>query len=129
MWSEPSSGIKLTAYSCICWLFHRIYYDARNHKHKKQLYIDILCHLRDAVRRKSPDKWRTNSLSLLHDNVPAYWSVVMNDLLAKNIVTTLVHLPHFLDLAAADFYLFPQLKSALMGWNVCDATDIMRNAV
>jgi len=28
-------NIKLTAYSCICWLFHRIYYDARNHKHKK----------------------------------------------------------------------------------------------
>jgi len=26
MQSEPSSGIKLTAYSCICWLFHRIYY-------------------------------------------------------------------------------------------------------
>jgi len=25
----------LTAYSCICWLFYRIYYDARNHKHKK----------------------------------------------------------------------------------------------
>jgi len=24
----------LTAYSCICWLFHIIYYDARNHKHK-----------------------------------------------------------------------------------------------
>ena len=38
MQSEPSSGIKLTAYSCICWLFHRIYYDARNHKHKMTLY-------------------------------------------------------------------------------------------
>ena len=24
--SEPSSGIKLTAYSCICWLLHRIYF-------------------------------------------------------------------------------------------------------
>jgi len=24
MLSEPSSGIKLTAYSCISWLFHRI---------------------------------------------------------------------------------------------------------
>ena len=36
MQSEPSSGIKLTAYICICWLFHRIYYDARNHKHKIQ---------------------------------------------------------------------------------------------
>ena len=23
MQSEPSSGIKLTAYSCICWLFHK----------------------------------------------------------------------------------------------------------
>ena len=35
MQSEPSSGIKLTAYSCICWLFHRIYYDARKYKQKK----------------------------------------------------------------------------------------------
>ena len=26
MQSEPSSGIKLPAYSCICWLFHRIQY-------------------------------------------------------------------------------------------------------
>ena len=37
MQSEPSRGIKLIAYSCICWLFHRIYYDARNHKHKMVL--------------------------------------------------------------------------------------------
>ena len=28
MQSKPSSGIKLTAYSYICWLFRRIYYDA-----------------------------------------------------------------------------------------------------
>jgi len=27
-------NIKLTAYSRICWLLHRTYYDARNHKHK-----------------------------------------------------------------------------------------------
>jgi len=26
MYCEPSSGIKLTAYNCICWLFHRIEY-------------------------------------------------------------------------------------------------------
>ena len=41
MQSEPSSGIKLTAYSCICWLFHRIYYDARNHKHKIICFVDL----------------------------------------------------------------------------------------
>ena len=28
---------KLTAYSCICWLFHRIYYGARNHNLKIKL--------------------------------------------------------------------------------------------
>jgi hypothetical protein len=81
----------------------------------KQLYIDILCHLRDAVRRKCSDKWRTNSWFLLYDNAPAYWLVVMNDFIAKNNVTTLEHLSYSPDLAAADFYLFSQLKSALMG--------------
>jgi len=35
-------NIKLTAYSCICWLFHRIYYDARNHKHKKLLQVFLI---------------------------------------------------------------------------------------
>ena len=42
MQSEPSSGIKLTAYSCICWLFHRIYYDAWNHKHKIHGSLSIM---------------------------------------------------------------------------------------
>ena len=57
MQSEPSSGIKLTAYSCICWLFHRIYYDARNHKHKIEVSIAASANsrlipfaLRDQVR-------------------------------------------------------------------------------
>ena len=47
MQSEPSSGIKLTAYSCICWLFHRIYYDARNHKHKRiiQGFVEVGCYI------------------------------------------------------------------------------------
>jgi len=52
----------------------------------------------------------------------------MNDFLSKNIVITLEHLPYSPDLAATDFYLFPQLKSALMGWHLCDATDIIKNA-
>jgi len=49
--------------------------------------------------------------------------------LSKEQLTTLDHRPYSPDLAAADFYLFPQLKSALTGWHVCDATDIMKNAV
>ena len=43
MQSEPSGGIKLTAYSCIYWLFHRIYDDARNHKRKiPRFLVDTL---------------------------------------------------------------------------------------
>jgi hypothetical protein len=29
-------------------------------------------------------------------------------------------------MAAADYYLFPQLKSALNGWRFCNATDIFK---
>jgi transposase len=47
--------------------------------------------------------------------------------LAKNNVTTLEQPPYSPDLDPA-LYLFPQLKSALMGWRFCDATDITDNA-
>ena len=59
------------------------------------MYIDILRRLRDAVRRKSPGKWRANRWCLLHDNAPGHRSVSVNDLLAENDVTTLKH-PHIL---------------------------------
>ena len=53
------------------------------------MYSDILRRLRDAVRRKLPEKWRTNSLFLLRDNAPAHRSVLVKDFLAKNNVTAL----------------------------------------
>jgi hypothetical protein len=48
--------------------------------------------------------------------------------LAKNKLTTLEHPPYSFDPAAADFYLFLRLKSALKGQRFCDATDIIRDA-
>ena len=56
---------------------------------KKEMYIDVLCHLRDVVGSKCPEKWRTNSWFLLHDNAPAHKSILVKDFLAKNNVTTL----------------------------------------
>jgi hypothetical protein len=91
------------------------------------MYADILRHLRVAVRRKRPEKWRTNSWFVLHGNAPAHRSDVVNDLLAKNSVTTLEHPPYSLDLAPAAFYLFSRMKSALKGRRFCDTTDIMMN--
>jgi hypothetical protein len=46
---------------------------------------------------------------------------------AKNSVTTLKHLTYAPGLAAADFYFFPRLKSALKRRRFCDATDIIKN--
>jgi hypothetical protein len=52
----------------------------------------------------------------------------VKDFLSKNNVATLQHPPYYFDLAAADFYLFSQLKSALKGRRFCGATDITKNA-
>ena len=62
MYSEPSSGIKLTAYSCICWLFHRIYYDARNHKPK--INEGVLCkvYLSSVIYQVSNDTYEVCSI-------------------------------------------------------------------
>jgi transposase len=94
----------------------------------KEMYSDILRRLWDAVRVKCPEKESTNSRSVLHDNASAHRPVLVKDLLSKSNVTTLERTPYSPDLAVADFYLFPQLKSTLKGRCICDATDIMKNA-
>jgi len=49
------------------------------------------------------------------------------DFSVTNNVTTLELPPYSPDLAPADFYLFPQLKSALKVQHFYDATDIIKN--
>ena len=78
-----------------------------------RVYIDIPRRLRDAVRRKRHEKWRTNCWFLLHDNAPAHRSVLGKDFSAKKNVTTVKHPPYSPHLTSANFHLFPQLKSAL----------------
>ena len=89
------------------------------------LYVDTLPRLRAAVRRKRPEKWRTNRWFLLHDNSPAHRPVLVKDFLANNNVTTL---EHPLLLTPAEFYPFPSLKSELKWRSFCDATNIIKNA-
>jgi len=52
---------------------------------------------------------------------------VVKDSLGKNDLTTLQHPTYSPDRAPADLYLFPRLKSALMGQRLCDTTDIIKN--
>ena len=96
----------------------------------KEIYIDFFYFLRRlsrAVRRKRPEKWRTNGWFLLHDNAPSHRSVLVKNFLAKEDMRIMEHPPYSTDLAAADFYLFPRLIS-LKGWRFSDATEIIKNA-
>jgi transposase len=66
-------------------------------------------------------------LWFLHlDSAPAQRSVLVKDFLAKNNVTTLQHPPYSPDLAPADSYPFPQLKSAMKERRFCDANETLR---
>ena len=67
------------------------------------MYLAFLRRLRDAVRMKRPEKLRTNSWFLLHDNAPAHRSVLVNCFLAENNVTTLEHPSYSPHLTPADF--------------------------
>jgi hypothetical protein len=84
--------------------------------------------LRDEALEKRPGKRRTHSWFLLHDNAPAYRSVFAKDFLAKKNATTLNNPPYSPDLAAADVYLFPRLKSAVKERRFIYATGIIKNA-
>ena len=57
------------------------------------MYTDILRRLGDAVRRKYPEKLRTNIWFLLHDNALTQLSVLVKDFLAKKKVTSLEQPP------------------------------------
>jgi hypothetical protein len=63
-----------------------------------------------------------NQSWFLAHNAPAHRS----DLFKVNI-RTLQHPQYSADLAEADFYPFPLLKSALKGRRFCDVTDIIKN--
>ena len=53
---------------------------------------------------------------------------MVKDFLGKNDLTTLQHSTYTPDLAAADLYMFPRLKSVLKGQRLCVTTDIIKNA-
>ncbi|GBN28546.1 hypothetical protein AVEN_202674-1 [Araneus ventricosus] len=55
----------------------------------KELYLEILKRLRDAIRRKRPEKWATNVWFLLDDIAPPHRALIVKKYLARHSVTTL----------------------------------------
>jgi hypothetical protein len=63
-----------------------------------------------------------------YDNAPAHRSVLVKDFSAKKQCDNTGAYPYPHDVAEADFYLLPPLKSALTGRRFCDVTDITKDA-
>ena len=124
-----------------CWLFFFDKLGVVHHENapkgqtiKQTYYLEVLKRLRDALRRKRPERWIEDDWFLHHGNAPAHRALSIQQFLAKHRIPLVPHPPYSPDLAPADFFLFPQLKSALKShrFDTIDgikenATDVLRN--
>ena len=77
----------------------------------KEFYLKVMKRLREAVRRKRPEAWTKKTWMLHHDNSPSHASLLIREFLAKQETIVVPQPPYSPDLAPADFFLFPKLKS------------------
>lgn len=66
---------------------------------------------------------------LHHDNAPAHASLLIRSYLAKHQTSVVPHPPYSPDLAPADFFLFPKLKTTLKGRRFQTIEEIQENAI
>jgi len=95
----------------------------------KQLYQEVLAHLRDDVCRKRTELWENQTWTLHHDNTPAHMSFLICSYLAKHQTSVLPHPPYSPDLAPADFFLFPKLKTTLKGCHFQTIEEIQESEI
>ena len=63
----------------------------------KEYYLNVLRRLREAIRKKRPILWRSNSWMLHHDNAPAHRSSLVSDFLKKHGTVTAPQPPYSSD--------------------------------
>lgn len=91
-------------------------------------YKQVLERLREKVRRKRPEAWKSKSWILHHDNAPAHSALSVREFLASKNIPVVPHPPYSPDLAPCDFFLFPRLKTTLKGQRFEDVNETIRNA-
>ncbi|UYV82653.1 hypothetical protein LAZ67_22000395 [Cordylochernes scorpioides] len=78
-------------------------------------YLGVLRRLREAIRQKRPELWRSKSWILHHDNAPAHTALKISKFLQDHSTSVFPHPPYSPDLAPCDFFLFGKLKKKLKG--------------
>jgi len=94
----------------------------------KEFYVAVLKRLREAERRKRPQLWTNQSWVLHHEHAPAHSSFLVRNCVAKNETTVVPQPPYPPDLAPADFFLFPKLKSTLKRRRFKTFDEIQKNS-
>jgi len=85
--------------------------------------------LREAVQRKRPQAWTNKTWMLHHHNAPAHALLLIGEFLAKQDTIVVPQPPYSPDLAPADFFLFPKLKSTLKGRQFQTIEEIKENSL
>ncbi|UYV64367.1 hypothetical protein LAZ67_3000418 [Cordylochernes scorpioides] len=78
-------------------------------------YLRVLRRLREAIRQKRPELWRSKSWILHHDNAPAHTALKILKFLQDHSTSVFPQPPYSPDLAPCDFLLFEKLKKKLKG--------------
>ncbi|UYV76850.1 hypothetical protein LAZ67_14002195, partial [Cordylochernes scorpioides] len=78
-------------------------------------YLGVLRRLREAIRQKRPELWRSKSWILHHDNTPAETALKISKFLQDHSTSVFPQPPYSPDLAPCDFFLFGKLKKKLKG--------------
>jgi len=73
--------------------------------------------------------WENQAWVLRHDNAPAHASLLIRIYLAKHQTSIVPHPPYSPDLAPADFFLFPKLKTTSKGCRFQTIEEIQENVI
>jgi transposase len=123
-WENPRHDQKSTSESLKCegdvYFFYwkgivHLEFVPRGETINKEFYLKVMKRLRETVRRKRPEAWTNKTWMLHHDTAPAHASLLIREFLAKQETIVVPQPPYSTDLAPADFFLFPNLKSTLKG--------------
>ncbi|UYV72276.1 hypothetical protein LAZ67_9002433 [Cordylochernes scorpioides] len=87
-------------------------------------YLGVLRRLREAIRQKRPELWRSKSWILHHDNTPAHTALKISKFLQDHLTSVFPQPPYSPDLAPCDFILFGKLKKKLKGWKFQSIEEI-----
>ncbi|UYV71281.1 hypothetical protein LAZ67_8002486 [Cordylochernes scorpioides] len=95
----------------------------------KEMYLSILRRLREAIRKKRPEKWTNGDWILHHDNARPHTAHLVTSFLAINGTEILPQPPYSPDIAPNDFFLFPKLKAVLKGRHFDTREDIIEKSL